>query len=42
MALDADLRSIQEARESLRLAAEAREKLASMTQEQIDKIVKYV
>lgn len=39
MALDADLRSIQEARESLRLAAEAREKLVSMTQEQIDKIV---
>lgn len=39
MALDADLRSIQEARDALRLAAEARGKLASMTQEQVDKMV---
>lgn len=40
MALDTDLRSIQEARDALRLAAEARGKLASMTQEQVDKMVR--
>lgn len=39
MTLDIDLRSIQETRDALRRAAEARDKLASMTQEQIDRIV---
>ncbi|MBC7084288.1 MAG: acetaldehyde dehydrogenase (acetylating) [Firmicutes bacterium] len=39
MALDTDLQSIQEARDAVRRAAEARAKLASLTQEQVDRIV---
>lgn len=39
MALDTDLESIQEARDAVRRAAEARAKLASFSQEQVDRIV---
>ncbi|MGE5585247.1 MAG: acetaldehyde dehydrogenase (acetylating) [Bacillota bacterium] len=39
MALDTDLQSVQEARDAVRRAAEARAKLASLTQEQVDRIV---
>ncbi|MEW6227158.1 MAG: acetaldehyde dehydrogenase (acetylating) [Bacillota bacterium] len=40
MAVDADLMSIQEAREAIRRAADSRAKLASLTQEQVDRIVR--
>lgn len=40
MAVDADLMSIQEAREAIGRAADSRAKLASLTQEQVDRIVK--
>ncbi|MGE5587140.1 MAG: acetaldehyde dehydrogenase (acetylating), partial [Clostridia bacterium] len=39
MALDTDLESIQKARDAVRRAAEARVKLASFSQEQVDRIV---
>ncbi len=40
MALDADLMSVQEARDAIRRAAETRAHLASLTQEQVDRVVR--